>query len=200
MHGRRGMRGKGGMHGKGDMHGDGGCACGGGHVWQVGGVHGTHASPPWTQWLTDRCKNITLPQLRLWAVTNEKKCGGVNTKHNLSILYYCTLFLFNSIYKIHCKCTDFNSNSSPPTYKIQRMFFYRYNLWKRLVLSWDEIQWALLCISHSGSSKFFSDVTFPFMSTFTSILWRKVDGNVKVTCERILRNVEKLNKVFCWYE
>ena len=27
-----------------------------------------HGTPVWTEWLKDRCKNITFPQLRLWAV------------------------------------------------------------------------------------------------------------------------------------
>ena len=33
-------------------------------------------TPPllWTEWLTDRCKNITFPQLRLWAVINLFDC------------------------------------------------------------------------------------------------------------------------------
>ena len=30
---------------------------------------GIHTPPMWTEWLTDRCKNITFPQLRFWAVT-----------------------------------------------------------------------------------------------------------------------------------
>ena len=28
----------------------------------------THPHPLWTEWQTDGCKNITFPQLRLWAV------------------------------------------------------------------------------------------------------------------------------------
>ena len=46
----------------------GGCVCPGG---VFPGEYGRHPPdqrqtppPPWTEWLTDRCKNITLPQLR----------------------------------------------------------------------------------------------------------------------------------------
>ena len=44
----------------------------GGGVSLPGGVypsmHWGRPPPLWTEWLTDRCKNITFPQLRLWTV------------------------------------------------------------------------------------------------------------------------------------
>ena len=42
------------------------CLPGGGVVYPVHA--GIHTTPLWTEWLTDRCKNITFPQLRLRTV------------------------------------------------------------------------------------------------------------------------------------
>ena len=70
----------GGIHGRGcawqgGMHGRGACVAGGmcgggmhgrgvrqGHAWHTCPL--PYMTPPWTEWLTDRCKNITFPQLR----------------------------------------------------------------------------------------------------------------------------------------
>ena len=48
------------MHGRWGMHGRGACMAGGMHG---RGMHAMHA-PPWTEFLTHTCENITFPQLR----------------------------------------------------------------------------------------------------------------------------------------
>ena len=48
-------------------------------------------TPLWTEWLTDRCKNITFPHLRLRTVKITFLCCVVSEKCqiNLIIIYWC---------------------------------------------------------------------------------------------------------------
>ena len=38
-------------------------------------------TPLWTEWLADRCKNITFPQLRLRAITHEEDHNPTKDKY-----------------------------------------------------------------------------------------------------------------------
>ena len=46
--------------------------------------------PPWTEFLTDACENITFPQLRLRTVTNKKDENGFNLSSNHTYIKNCS--------------------------------------------------------------------------------------------------------------
>ena len=67
-----------------------------------------YASPLWTEWLTDRCKNITLPELRLRTVTSNKHNPRINVSLDITrtLLIYLALKLQSEerSYIFYMKC------------------------------------------------------------------------------------------------
>ena len=74
------------------VHAHRGCTCLGGGTWP-----GT--PPPWTEWLTDRCKNITLPQTSF--------AGGKNTtlcKKYIFIIFRMNRVLQSRLWAVFVSC------------------------------------------------------------------------------------------------
>ena len=68
----------------------------------------THAPPPamhaplWTEWLIDRCENITFPQLRLRTVIMQSLILTLQINH-WRLLWTCQSWSWKWMNRVHCK-------------------------------------------------------------------------------------------------
>ena len=77
-----------------------------------------YTPPPWTEWMTDRFKNINFPQLRLWAVK-------IISREKRELVCYCATHWWEQF----LRSGQVNSGSSPRTESIRNAVSRR--LWQK---------------------------------------------------------------------
>ena len=89
--------------------------------------------PPWTEWLTDRCKNITFPQLRLLAVIKV-----VFWLKEMSLHYFFMYWIIKRLHTFACARAALTSrlSGSPRDASVSFLYFL-VNLYRFWMHTWN---------------------------------------------------------------